>query len=102
MFTDSYDLHLFQSASQIVTKFKKFNAKVVFGAEYFCSPDNRKAEKFPNVNVDEKRFLNSGGYIGYVSEVYSILNYIINVLKMEKPSQEKCVFVAPHAVNLKG
>ena len=98
MFTDSYDVHLFEGASKIVKKFRKFNAKVVFGAEYFCSPDKRKADSFPKVKDDEKRFLNSGGYIGYVGDIYSILSYIINDLKIEMPDQKKCVYLPDDAV----
>ena len=82
MFTDSYDVHVFETASQIVKKFKKMNARVLFGAEYFCSPDKRKADKFPVVTNGEKRFLNSGGYIGYVGDIYSILSFIITFSKI--------------------
>lgn len=98
MFTDSYDVHVFETASQIVKKFKKMNARVLFGAEYFCSPDKKKAEKFPVVKTGEKRFLNSGGYIGYVGDIYSILSFIINDLKIEVPDQKKCVYLPDDAV----
>ena len=98
MFTDSYDVHLFQTASQIVKKFKSMNTKVLFGAEYFCSPDKKKAEKFPSVRNEEKRFLNSGGYIGYVGDVYSVLSYLIDDLKIELPDHKKCVYLPDDAV----
>ena len=97
MFTDSYDVHIFQTASQIVKKFKSMNAKILIGAEYFCSPDSRKADRFPIVKHGEKRFLNSGGYIGYVGDVYSMLSYIIDELKIELPDHKKCVYLPDDA-----
>ena len=93
MFTDAYDVIIYENLKQIVKKFKKFDARVVFGAEYFCNPDSKKAELFPVVRENEKRFLNSGCYIGYVGDVYAIISYIIN--QFETGSQDdngKCYY----------
>ena len=93
-FTDSYDVILYQTASQIVKKFKKFNARVVFGAEYFCAPNERMAEKFPNVEENDKKFLNSGGFIGYVHDIYLILSHIVDDLKMPAAdTKNECIYL---------
>ena len=75
MFTESYDVLLLESKDEILKKFKGFDAKVVFGAEKFCWPDKKLKDQYPNVkNPREKRFLNSGGFIGYISQINKLLN----------------------------
>ena len=75
MFTDSYDVLLLENNDEILKKFKEFNAKVVFGAEPFCWPDQQLEDQYPEVkDAGEKRFLNSGGFIGYISQINKILN----------------------------
>ena len=39
----------FEQKDEIVQKFKAFDAKVVFGAEDFCWPDQSLEEKYPKV-----------------------------------------------------
>ncbi|XP_067005007.1 procollagen-lysine,2-oxoglutarate 5-dioxygenase isoform X2 [Anabrus simplex] len=72
LFTDSYDIILLAGVDKILNKFDKFDARVVFAAEGFCWPDESLAAKYPTVQRG-KRFLNSGGFIGYASEMYSIV-----------------------------
>ena len=74
MFTDSYDVILLGDQDQIIEAFKSFNAKVVFGAEGFCWPDTSLENSYPAVESG-KRFLNSGGFIGYAKDIYAIINY---------------------------
>ena len=74
MFTDSYDVILLGDQEQIIEAFKSFNAKVVFGAEGFCWPDASLENSYPAVESG-KRFLNSGGFIGYAKHIYAIINY---------------------------
>lgn len=74
MFTDSYDVILNASPSQFIDEFKSFNSKVVFSAEGFCWPDESLKEKYPEVKKG-KRFLNSGGFIGYAPELYAIVSH---------------------------
>ena len=75
MFTDSYDVLLLESKDEILKKFKEFNAKVVFGAEPYCRPDKQLEDQYPNVKDSrEKRFLNSGGFIGYIRQINELLN----------------------------
>ena len=75
MFTDSYDVLLLGNQHSIISTFKKFDANVVFGAENFCWPDKGLKDKYPEVLEGEKRYLNSGGFIGYAKDIYQIINY---------------------------
>ncbi|XP_059152546.1 procollagen-lysine,2-oxoglutarate 5-dioxygenase 1-like isoform X2 [Physella acuta] len=74
MFVDSYDVVFTDGKDEILDKFSKFEARVVFSAEDTCWPDRSLADKYPKVKDSEKRFLNSGGFIGYAKEVYEILS----------------------------
>ena len=73
MFTDSYDVILTAGKDEILQKFKSFEANVVFGAEDFCWPDQSLKEKYPKVDRGY-RFLNSGGFIGYATDLYGIVS----------------------------
>ena len=75
MFTDSYDVLLLGNQESILSTFHKFDANVVFGAEPFCWPDASLKEQYPEVFEGEKRYLNSGGFIGYAKDIHEILNY---------------------------
>ena len=92
LFTDSYDVIFTQSPDFLLKKFETFRpARIVFGAEDFCWPDKNLQVRFfrleivlrsgssvlqydyPFVGSNEKRFLNSGGFIGYASDVYEMI-----------------------------
>ena len=75
MFTDSYDVVFLAEPETILTEFYNMNANVVFGAENFCWPDKGLKDKYPEVLEGEKRYLNSGGFIGYAKDIYQIINY---------------------------
>ncbi|XP_041987730.1 procollagen-lysine,2-oxoglutarate 5-dioxygenase isoform X2 [Aricia agestis] len=74
LFTDSYDVMFLASVEDIVERFKKFKARVVFSAEPFCWPDAKLATQYPNEKVSNP-YLNSGGFIGYLPELLEIVNY---------------------------
>ncbi|PBC29643.1 Procollagen-lysine,2-oxoglutarate 5-dioxygenase [Apis cerana cerana] len=74
IFTDSYDVIFLSDLTEIIDKFKNMNARVLFSAEGACWPDRSLASKYPSVTRG-KRFLNSGGFIGYASDIYAILTY---------------------------
>ncbi|CAK9826971.1 Procollagen-lysine,2-oxoglutarate 5-dioxygenase [Anthophora retusa] len=74
IFTDSYDVIFLNSLNTIVDKFKSMNARVLFSAEGACWPDKSLASKYPPTTRG-KRFLNSGGFMGYASDVYGVLTY---------------------------
>ncbi|KAK1117502.1 hypothetical protein K0M31_016535 [Melipona bicolor] len=74
IFTDSYDVIYLNDLAEIINRFKSMNARVLFSAEGNCWPDKSLASKYPPANRG-KRFLNSGGFIGYASDIYAILTY---------------------------
>ncbi|KOB72674.1 putative procollagen-lysine,2-oxoglutarate 5-dioxygenase [Operophtera brumata] len=75
LFTDSYDLIFTAGIDEIVKKFKSFtDARVVFSAEQFCWPDAKLASKYPKIEGSNV-YLNSGGFIGYLSELTELLAY---------------------------
>uniref|UniRef100_A0A4W5LHH1 Procollagen-lysine, 2-oxoglutarate 5-dioxygenase 2 n=1 Tax=Hucho hucho TaxID=62062 RepID=A0A4W5LHH1_9TELE len=69
---DSYDLIFAGGPEEILRKFQEANHKVLFAAEGLIWPDKRLQEKYPSVRSG-KRFLNSGGVIGYAPYVNKIV-----------------------------
>lgn len=75
IFTDSYDVVFTDGVDTILERFAKVDARVLFSAEGFCWPDASLKDKYPPVKQSEKRFLNSGGFMGYAPDLYQILSY---------------------------
>ena len=73
VFTDGYDVIYNEGLNVIIEKFQKFNAKVVFGAETVCWPEENLKEAYAEVDSPLK-YLNSGVIIGYVGELKRITN----------------------------
>lgn len=59
--------------STIVERFLDTGARVLFSAERYCWPDKSLAAQYPPVSRG-KRYLNSGSFIGYASDLYAILD----------------------------
>ncbi|XP_063837610.1 procollagen-lysine,2-oxoglutarate 5-dioxygenase isoform X1 [Ostrinia nubilalis] len=75
LFTDSYDVMFIASLEDIVKKFKSFtDTRVLFSAEQFCWPDSKLAAQYPKTEVANP-YLNSGGIIGYLSELFEIVSH---------------------------
>lgn len=74
VFTDSYDVIASQDSSKVIEKFKNSGARIIFGAEPYCWPQNSLANDYPVVGEDEKRFLNSGLMMGYMKDFYEIVH----------------------------
>lgn len=55
-------------------KFKESRAKVLFGAENFCWPDDELKSKYPLVEGSGQKYLNSGMFIGYAANIFNILS----------------------------
>ncbi|KPM08141.1 endothelin-converting enzyme 2-like protein 2 [Sarcoptes scabiei] len=72
LFTDSYDVIINGDRKDILKKFHSFDARIVFSAEKYCWPDSSLASKYPKSNG--KRYLNSGGFIGYANDLYELVN----------------------------
>ncbi|XP_039269042.2 procollagen-lysine,2-oxoglutarate 5-dioxygenase 1-like [Styela clava] len=73
MFTDSYDVILLGDTENILNKFFELNARMVFSAENTLWPDKSLQSKYPVVQRG-KRFLCSGGIIGYAKEFWKTIN----------------------------
>lgn len=72
MFTDSYDVIFAAGKESILGQYDKMGKGIVFGAEGFCWPDVSLKSKYPKVEKG-RRFLNSGGFIGSVESIRSML-----------------------------
>uniref|UniRef100_A0A7N9AMV3 procollagen-lysine 5-dioxygenase n=1 Tax=Mastacembelus armatus TaxID=205130 RepID=A0A7N9AMV3_9TELE len=72
MFVDSYDVIFASGPGELLSKFSRLGHRVVFSAEGFCWPDQRLASKYPEVHSG-KRYLNSGGFIGFAPELSEIV-----------------------------
>ncbi|XP_067879645.1 multifunctional procollagen lysine hydroxylase and glycosyltransferase LH3-like [Heterodontus francisci] len=72
MFVDSYDVIFAGPPLELLKKFVEFNHKVIFAAEGFIWPDQTLAEKYPPIR-NGKRYLNSGGFIGYAPLINNIV-----------------------------
>ncbi|KAF5287566.1 hypothetical protein FQA39_LY15895 [Lamprigera yunnana] len=74
LFTDGYDVMFLNNLNVIIDTFKKLDARVLFGAEGACWPDQNLESLYPTISSG-KRFLNSGLYMGYASDIYKLLHY---------------------------
>uniref|UniRef100_UPI00398EBAFC procollagen-lysine,2-oxoglutarate 5-dioxygenase 1 isoform X1 n=1 Tax=Pristiophorus japonicus TaxID=55135 RepID=UPI00398EBAFC len=72
LFVDSYDVIFASGPEELLKKFHQANHKVVFAAEVFVWPNRHLEVKYPHVR-DGKRFLNSGGFIGFAPNVYQLV-----------------------------
>lgn len=77
LFTDSYDVIFMSGIKEILAKFLKFDAGVLFSAEHYCWPDASLREQYPHVLGRGARFLNSGLFIGHARNMYDLLNHPI-------------------------
>ncbi|XP_010220058.1 PREDICTED: procollagen-lysine,2-oxoglutarate 5-dioxygenase 2, partial [Tinamus guttatus] len=68
----SYDVIFAGGPEELLKKFQEANHKVVFAADGLIWPDKRLADKYPFVRSG-KRFLNSGGFIGYAPYINRIV-----------------------------
>uniref|UniRef100_A0A4W5R5G7 Procollagen-lysine,2-oxoglutarate 5-dioxygenase 1 n=1 Tax=Hucho hucho TaxID=62062 RepID=A0A4W5R5G7_9TELE len=65
LFIDSYDVVFASGPKELLKKFQQTRHKVVFSAETLIWPDRHLEDKHPHFR-EGKRFLGSGGFIGYV------------------------------------
>ncbi|KAK2090463.1 Procollagen-lysine,2-oxoglutarate 5-dioxygenase 2 [Saguinus oedipus] len=67
-----FDVIFAGGPEELLKKFQKANHKVVFAADGILWPDKRLADKYPVVHIG-KRYLNSGGFIGYAPYINRIV-----------------------------
>ncbi|MEJ1272422.1 procollagen-lysine 2-oxoglutarate 5-dioxygenase 3 [Cricetulus griseus] len=72
LFTDSYDVVFASGPRELLKKFQQAKSRVVFSAEELIYPDRRLEAKYPTVS-DGKRFLGSGGFIGYAPNLNKLV-----------------------------
>ncbi|XP_039329429.1 procollagen-lysine,2-oxoglutarate 5-dioxygenase 1 [Saimiri boliviensis] len=72
LFTDSYDVLFASGPRELLKKFRQARSQVVFSAEELIYPDRRLEAKYPAVS-DGKRFLGSGGFIGYAPNLSKLV-----------------------------
>ncbi|XP_014258320.1 procollagen-lysine,2-oxoglutarate 5-dioxygenase 3 [Cimex lectularius] len=72
LFTDSFDVIFMGGAEEIAARFAEMDSRLVFSSESLCWPEEELAEQYPQVE-DGYKYLNSGGFIGYASDIYEIL-----------------------------
>ncbi|XP_078281836.1 procollagen-lysine,2-oxoglutarate 5-dioxygenase 1 [Rhinoraja longicauda] len=72
LFVDSYDVIFASGPEELLKKFQQTKHSVVFAAEVFIWPNRHLEVKYPHVR-DGKRFLNSGGFIGFAPNLYELL-----------------------------
>lgn len=72
VFIDGYDVVFTGAIEEALRRFnEEFSMDVVFSAEKSCWPDSGLANKYPNTS-SEYKFLNSGTFMGKVSELKKI------------------------------
>lgn len=75
VFVDAYDVLALADEREILEKFRESAARIIFTAEKTCYPDPSLAVRYPRSPTSFK-YLNSGGAIGYVSDVRAMIEMI--------------------------
>jgi len=82
LFTDSYDVVFAAGKESIFGQYDKMGGGIIFGAESFCWPDASLSTKYPPLpnsvkpssgGSGERRYLNSGGFMGSIDSVRKLL-----------------------------
>lgn len=74
LFSDSYDVIVTGGEKEILKLFYTFDAKIVFSTEDICWPDESLKKDYPLV-LHGYRYLNSGGLIGYATDLWKLLQH---------------------------
>ncbi len=72
LFTDGFDVFYADDINTIYERYRDLSARLIFGAELYCWPQEDLADKHPQSNTPY-RYLNSGNIIGSVKEMKKIL-----------------------------
>ncbi|KAM6976630.1 procollagen-lysine,2-oxoglutarate 5-dioxygenase 1 isoform 2-T2 [Aplochiton taeniatus] len=72
LFIDSYDVVFASGPRELLKKFQQAKHKVVFSSETLIWPDRHLEDKHPHVR-EGRRFLGSGGFIGYVPNLKELV-----------------------------
>ena len=79
IFIDAFDVLINSDKREIVDKFKSYNCDILVGAELNCFPSQFK-KKFDEIMPKDlkNKYLNSGGYMGYVKNIKLLLKWMNN------------------------
>lgn len=72
LFTESYDVIFASGPAELLKKFKQAKCRVLFSAETLVYPDRKLDAKYPQV-VTGKRYLGSGGLMGYADHLWKLV-----------------------------
>jgi hypothetical protein len=84
IYLDAYDTVLLSNQTEIISKFKIFDKKIVFCSHYICEPYEPIMDHFPRLDEDLPRFLNSGSMIGYSKYVQEGIEDIFGEYELVK------------------
>lgn len=74
LFTDAHDTIMMAGEDEIMEKYARFGKPLVFSAETRSWPDDNMAKLYPKVSDSDHRYLNSGGFVGAVGAIKSMLD----------------------------
>lgn len=74
LFIDGYDVVFTDRKDRLIEEYRNIGSKIVFGAEDFCWPLKHLEKQYPFVGPNEKRFLNSGAFIGPLSYIRKLIS----------------------------
>ncbi len=81
LFCDGYDVFVNAKIEEFISRYLSFNKKVVFAAEKYCWPDDTLAKSMEELTLKQHegldtpyKYLNSGVFMGRVSELKNIIN----------------------------
>ena len=97
LFIDAYDVIVNSFYDEILTKFYEYGCDILLSSELNCFPDIYK-EKLDNINENNEtnyRYINSGGYIGYVKDIKKIFKWKDQneILKICEKGSDQAYFI---------
>jgi len=75
LYTDTADSLFLTGMDEIITKYLKFNSKLVVSGERNCHPFGHLADKFPQAPTSY-RFMNPGNFIGEIEYMLFVINQL--------------------------
>ncbi len=73
LFVDGFDIVFLSNLKSILERFISSGKRIIFGAEKSCWPDRNLSKDYPS-SPYEYKYLNSGNFIGYASDIAKILS----------------------------
>lgn len=85
IFVDAKDTNFYRDPNSLIEEFLKFNKNIVFCGEKELWPLTNYTNLYKNkINSGEFKFLNSGGYVGYTTE---IVKHLRNITEKDYPER---------------